>query len=629
MGPGGETADSALAAHANGPLTARQASELILDEGSTETQRAAAASHLAGLRTDAGWDALSRAMAADAPTAAALAAIVAVTDAGTPASMVGPLVRACDDIRGNVSHAAAVALGGAPSSPREAIGAVVKTLSRATTPAERTALWGALVRLTGRDDLPAEPALWDGWWREHGFLPEGEWRVRLSNAQAARAQRLARERDALTTRLADAYGRVYALTRAEERSGMLAGMLKDESPQVRLIGFDLASRALLNAQPLDGSVADAAVPSLSAGAHELRAAAARLLANLAPKDIAPAIAALRAETDERVAAPLLRLLANRPDPAEISLCMKWLATSGPARPAAAEALAAIHRISPLDHTTGANAIDLLSKIDPARISASSARLLGTLAAPTHTEALRAIWHTGEPGARTAMAEGLASSDSGLALLLSIAGQPEIQVFDLACRALATRTPTVEMFERLRSVGAHLGEARLDGLARVLLAFPEETFRHAVYSVDNPTERREVLARAGALSAAGAGETAARIALAGAEDALQTRDGQAALQILDSAAAARNEPAFRRARVIALVLLARLDEAEAVGAAANAWLDALALCAGSPHETTVRERIARLFETSLTPAERERLYGSRTPQPSGGPDENAGEHPPDS
>ncbi len=607
------------------PQTMEQALGELLGAESSASQRKSGAMWLASQKSEAGWEALLRALGGEAPEGAALAAIGALSDAGPPVVAVGPLVRACEDGRAEVAHAAAVALGNVSGAPREAIGAVVRVMGRSATAAQRAALWGALVRLTGREDVPADAGAWDAWWREHGFLPEGEWRVRLASAQAARAHRLARERDALALRLADVYGRVYALTRAEDRSSMLVGLIKDESAQVRLIGFDLASRALLNAQPLDASVADAAVSSLSGGTSELRAAAARLLANLAPKEVGPAIAALRAETDERVAAPLLRLLANRPDAGEIELCLRWLATSGPARPAAAEALAAIHRTAPLDGATATRAMELLSKIDPARISASSARLLGTLSGPTDVASVRAVWQAGEPGSRMAMAEGLASSDAGLGVLLEVVERPDAPVFDLACRVLATRAASVETFARMRAAGAHLGEAGLDGLARVLLALPEGPFERALASVLDGAARRELLARAGAHSAAGAGELAARIALARALDALGSKDGASALQHLDGVGAGptRQDAALRRARVMALLVLGRLDEAEGAGGTASAWLDGLELCGGLAHEGEIRDRIARLFETTLTASERERLYGGRAPDPAAGATDGVG------
>ncbi len=590
----------------DGPSVA-QAVGALLATDSTDEQRTAAARALVSMRAAGATDGLTRAMSAEAPELAALAAIAAVSEAGLAGTYSGPLSRACDDARASVASAAGVALGGVASPAREFIGAVVRAMARADTAGRRASVWGALVRMTGRDDLPAESGAWDGWWREHGFLPEGEWRVRLATAHAARAQRLARERDSLASRLAEVYGRVYALTPPEERSAMLAAMLRDDSAQVRLIGFDLASRALVNAQVLDTSVADAAMQSLVGGSSDVRAAAARLLANLAPRDVAPALTALRGETDERVAAPLLRLLSNRPDPREAEVCLRWLERGDAARPAAAEALASIHRVSPLEVGLGRRAMELLVRIDPKRISPSSARLLGALSGSEDVDAARRVLSESEPGSRLALAEGLALHDQGLSVLLEIAPEPDGAVFELVCRALAARTATVEWFAMLRSAGAHLGDGRWDGLGRVLLALPPEGFRAALSTVTEPDDRGALLARAAAHATTNGGEATTRVCIARAEHSLSQRDGGAALTHLDALRAAPGDPLVRDARLRALLLLDRLDEAETLQAPVSAWLDGLDLCRGMAHEASVRDRIAALFESTLSGGERDRLY----------------------
>lgn len=585
---------------------------VLLAPDTASEQRTEAAHRLAAARTEGAIAGLGRALGADAPEQASLAVIGAISEAGLAGTMASVLVRACDDARGAVASAAGTALGGVPAPTREQIGGVVRAMARATTPGQRASVWSALVRMTGRDDLAPESGVWDTWWREHGFLPEGEWRVRQAASQASRAQRVARDRDALAARLGEAYSRVYALTPAEERSSMLAALLRDDSAQVRLIGFDLASRALVNAQALDAMVADAATQSLAGGSSDVRVAAARLLANLAPRDSAPALAALRAETDERVAAPLLRLLANRPDARETEVCLRWLERGDAVRPAAAEALASIHRVSALDAGSARRAVELLTRIEPARVSPSSARLLGTLSKEDDIESARGVFQGGENGARLALAEGLASHELGLSMLLEIAPQPDAVVFDLACRGAASRAASMDWFAMLSSAGAHLGEARWDGLARVLLAIPPEGFGAALSLVTDAQERSLLLGRAAAHAATNGGAAAARVGLARAEDAIARRDGGAALGLLDGVRVVPEDGSHRRARLLALLLLNRLDEAQGLNAPASQWLEALDLCRGLDHEAAIRDRISVAFEASLTAGERERLYAPGDP-----------------
>jgi hypothetical protein len=160
---------------------------------------------------------------------------------------------------------------------RDAIGRLVRLLA-APLPAEvRAATIKALVARTGRDDLGANSEAWNTWWKEVSFLPEGDWRQRLAEAQSARAGRLQVQRDAAISRLGETLPRLHALTPPEERSDLIAGLIRDQIPEVSRLGLDLASRALLNAQPLGDPVRQAALQCLSHPSAEIRTAGARLL----------------------------------------------------------------------------------------------------------------------------------------------------------------------------------------------------------------------------------------------------------------------------------------------------------------------------------------------------------------
>lgn len=426
---------------------------------------------------------------------------------------------------------------------RDAIGQLVRLLGTDLPPEVRAATLDALVARSGRDDLGASPQAWAAWWKETSFLPEGDWRLRLAEAQSARAGRLQSQRDAALRRLTEALPRLHALTPDQERSDLIAGLIRDEIPEVSRLGIDLASRALLNAQTLGDSVRDAALVCLSRPSPDIRAGAARLLEHLAPDAAAaPALAALQTETDDRAAQALLRILAVQPLPGAAEPALQWLARPGAAREGAAEVIIALSNAGLLNPRDRQQALGALRGLGPAAWTPPLVRLLGAVGSGDADLTMLVELATTTTGApQDAAMEALVASDAGLAMAeAAVRGRPSL-VEPLARAIRLRRASAAGFWAFLRCTeGQRLSHP---ATMRVLGALDPNDVEAASMLFTDAAERNDFLtmwleSRAGADPHPDAG----RIWLSAAHSRLSLGDGPGTLEALD-----RSGPATDRTR----------------------------------------------------------------------------------
>lgn len=424
---------------------------------------------------------------------------------------------------------------------RDALGKLVRLLAAPLPPEVRAAAVDALVARSGRDDLGPNAEAWAAWWKEVSFLPEGDWRLRLAEAQSARAGRLQAQRDAAIRRLGETLPRLHALTPPEERSDLIAGLMRDEIPDVARMGIDLASRALLNAQPLGETVQEAAYQALARPSPEVRAGAARLLERLAPKGAsARAGAALQSETDERAAQALLRLAGLEPDEAAAGPALVWLSRKGGARDAAADLLASLASSGSLNVRDRQRSLAALRALGPDSWTPSLVRLLGAVGEADADLTLLvelATMTTGAP--QDAAMESLVATDAGLAMA-EAAATAHPSLVDPFARAVSVRRPSAAGFWAVMRCS---GAERLSrpSIALALRALEPNDVEGASMLFTDPRERDAFLSLWLAQHAQpGPNAEHARLWLHAARARLAMRDGPGALEALDRAGAAAPE-----------------------------------------------------------------------------------------
>ena len=91
----------------------------------------------------------------------------------------------------------------------------------------RTAVMGALARLSGRAEFGEDLNRWQLWYGQVQWLPEAEWRRELAEGLAGRADGLARERDQAVARLIESLRQQYIqIETVDDRSGQLVRLLR-------------------------------------------------------------------------------------------------------------------------------------------------------------------------------------------------------------------------------------------------------------------------------------------------------------------------------------------------------------------------------------------------------------------
>lgn len=230
----------------------------------------------------------------------------------------------------------------APVRTKEAITPVAAMLQLESIPQPLIdAALATLLSQTGREDLGDDPQAWIAWWEEARWLPPREWEAMQAASHAERARRLQRDSDQQMVRIIELYRRMYALTPQEERSALLASMMEDPEGKVRRLAFELAERALLNAERLDVAITQATIDRLTDPLASVRSAAAGLLNRLGvDEQVSFAIrSAIRTESDPTVAGAMLTILGRRPQTEDIPICLEWLGRAEPASSSAARTLA--------------------------------------------------------------------------------------------------------------------------------------------------------------------------------------------------------------------------------------------------------------------------------------------------
>ncbi|MGP1310782.1 MAG: hypothetical protein ACTS27_11345, partial [Phycisphaerales bacterium] len=437
----------------------------------------------------------------------------------------------------------------------------------------RSLLSAALLRWTACEPCAAQsPAGWIEWWERVRTLDDAGWQAELASNFRARAERLSARGDQLSETVLALYNALYAATPVERRGSIIAAMLRDNLVRANRLGLELASRTLLNAQPLGVEVADAAIDLLSSPDETVRAESARLLENLgADVDTATIVEALTRETSARVAAPLLRSAAREGANIPAALYLRWLAAPDPASSAASDALLALHEDGMLSRESLRIATETLAEIEPERVSASHVRLLA-LNGPSET--LRTVAErSGSATAQSAAARALASDESFAdALLEGAANHPSW--FEGAARAVELHRPNADAMLALLRVRPD-ANGWVEPCAKALTAMPAEQRARVFNEFDDLEDRAALLAAtAPHLEPREAGETLVLLA----ETRLSLRDSDGALDSADTAIANQGADTLRarRVRFFALVDLGRLDDAMAAtpGEPPSFWLDAL-------------------------------------------------------
>jgi len=292
----------------------------------------------------------------------------------------------------------------------------------------------ALIKQTGRADLGANPQAWRDWWAQQEWIPEAQWLRRVARWQAAYARTLAQSLDTSARRQAELLRALYGVTKAEDRPALLIRMLSDPFAPNRLLGLELASRAIVNATKLPPSVIEQAGTLLLDSSAEVRTASAKLLASSGLNGQASAVSrSLAQEQSPQAAQAMLQALVYAdPTRSDVASAARWIKdqTAGPA--------AASLLLTALDHE-GFTQQELRQRVYRAvqedmgvSLKADGVRLFGRLAGSKDFGRLTNLLTDHDGAIRDAAAQSLAQRAEGIGPLLEATTEnPELLRFAIA------------------------------------------------------------------------------------------------------------------------------------------------------------------------------------------------------
>ncbi len=304
-----------------------------------------------------------------------------------------------------------------------AIEALIELLQATDQGPLRQEVLRALESSTGLTGYSADAEAWQAWWTQQKRTPREERLVSIIRTLRA-------EVDARDERIEELRGRfvrmiqlLYTATPPEQRSALLADLLRDEEPPVRRTATDLVERAMGDAVALDDTVSAALRELIRDGNADLRARASRLLLNLGDAQIGPLVAqAYLVEHDPAARREFLQVLTRAPQPEVFDLLVQQLA-HGVLTAQIGQALLAASDQALLSEAHQTAIRDTLRAADPAQLPASGVRLLARFGSDTDRAELLPMLESAAAEIKTALARELAPRPEFTDLLVRLAKDP--------------------------------------------------------------------------------------------------------------------------------------------------------------------------------------------------------------
>lgn len=463
-------------------------SQALSSQASSLQQKREAAAALLKLDDTPSRALLHRCMLTDNPPGSRRAVAEAIVTLETPPHSIEPSLAAAideasDESLGWLLPAAACFRG------RTTFAAVVGVLDRQPPP-ETTSL--ACQTLTAQTGVRCENAAqWLEWAAATESWTDARWFRTVADAHATATRDAQRRTLELESDLDRLYRQVHALTPVEERSALIASLIRSPRPLLSTIGFDLAKRALLNARPLGSDVVVAAQERLNDPRDQVRRDAANLIDRIDLPGVGPdAAEALQIEPDPEVAAALLRILARQPAPGVSRQIVEWAEQDGPPHQPALDAASAAIRAGTMDDPELIRRVTAVASAEIAAGNPSVSAVRALDAAGLADEAAALLFADDREIAQ-ATAEALVGSPDQFSRLLA-AARSHADLFDAAAATIRLLRPNTAGLQTLLALPAPSDEHRRAALARVATALPPTDLLDTARTIDDLAMREACL-----------------------------------------------------------------------------------------------------------------------------------------
>lgn len=605
--PDAATADAAslgrLLSDATAPVDARRTAAILL-AGMAEKNDAAA---------------IIRSALAGPVTTGSAADFMLIAFSKVPLLPAGLFEAAADAVARAPSERLPEVLPGLASFRTRRAAALLLTFAAPDKPAAQSAaVFAALARLTGRTDIAPDRATWGSFIAAHEPLTEQEWRDRLLTWSLRYADLLTEQRRQASTRVADAFRKLHLATRPEDRSALLAAMLLDDDGVVRDLGIELTGRELSAARRLDPAVGEAALKLLASPNAQVRESAALLVVQLNPSGASEAIlAALERETDPRVAAAILPAATRTGGNRITASVLRWLESRSPAAVgAAADSAYVLLRNGVLSNSDRERVLGALQHTPIRQLNASGCRLVAALGSASDLEALSTLLESSSAALKIATAEALATDREYLDKILRAAAE-EPQLFEFAVTAVTFFRTTEEGYRAIEMLPAPTPEVKRRALVTLAARLPAPDVVRVARTVKSDVAFRESVLATLASQDRILSERVDPVKLAElcngllmlAQDRIELDRPDSAIVALDAIpdhSACAHEQALTHARVLCLLCLGRIEDAQMLEAPPEVWFEAIERCATRPFARSIADALVARFGETLPDIDRQRL-----------------------
>ncbi|MBU6413344.1 MAG: hypothetical protein KGS45_07705 [Planctomycetes bacterium] len=456
---------------------------------------------------------------------------------------------------------------------------------------------------------PDDHASWTDWLNRAQALTEAQW---LSLRLRTMANQHAKVSQVLSSTAADltaARRRLYLALNPAERAPLLSEWLTQSNPSGRGVALELMLRELAAGTSIDASLAQGVFPLLRSDNPSERADAARVLARLSPPDAGSALAAqLSRETESAPIDAILSALVAWPSHVTDAELEHWIEWSNPPHPAALEiALGKMRRGEINSDSLRSVVLSAARERLQSGPTPASCQLLCQYGTDADRALVSELLQDSRPAIRYAAAESLVPEPQYV-IPIAVAASNDPALITLAARAFVLHAPTLDSFKLLFAMPGE-AQQRIFLLSFLASVMPADQVQSAITIIGpDPSLLDRLLStleNPNRILSESQDDTQATAIAKGlltlAQARLELGKPDAALSALQSLPSLDiyADPAITTRTFLACWLaLARIDDARAMKADADAWLDALTVIKGQPRDE--RQRTFDAFSIDFGP-----------------------------
>jgi len=395
------------------------------------------------------------------------------------------------------------------------------------------------------------------------------------------------------------------------RSGLIVELFHDPRVAVRRLGFELTDRDLSSNTVLSARVSEAAAGMLKDPNPEIRSKAARLITRLVPPDAMIVLTeALARETDPQAAEPMLVGIARWPSPEAVDPVLRWFLRDDGAFTAASSAAWSIEQggfwDSQVHHP---QLLDRLRGVDSGMLHEAGMKMLARIGDASDLRMLLSLVLGDDQNQQQWAANALVETPRAVELLVQAAEEND-RLFQAASDSLIRHRATPEGLRRLVSLPFGDEKARTDVLVKMGNEIENDRLAEAVRLAGLDAEQSVLLLNrllgGNVEITARVGKGITLLAQIELDELRPNRAFEAAISLDGAPLDPTEQTKIQAIKVVALILLGKLDEAMALSSEPELWIGAFDRVGDDELRKRIGEFVLESLGESLTADQAKRV-----------------------